>query len=211
MSAETKIIMGIDPGLASTGVGLISVKDGKELGFLHADSVVTSTSLPMPERLEKISSLIRSTIKKYQPMVVAVESIFFAKNVRSAVMMAHGRGAAILSVYHADVAVEEYSPLEIKQSVVGKGRASKDQVKQMVSILLDLKKAPRNDHESDALAIAIAHAFRSSSKQLSVRNPKPDSVVPASSAQETPKSDQKYYERKDLLALTKKRKRSRKR
>lgn len=157
------IIMGIDPGLASTGVGVIeSYGEGswRSLYFCH---VITATALSLPHRLDKIHGLVQSTIATYRPQAVSIESIFFAKNVRSAVMMAHGRGAAILAAAHSGVSPQEYSPLEIKQSVVGKGRASKEQVKRMVGILLGMEEPPESDHAADALACALCHAYRSSS------------------------------------------------
>lgn len=154
------IIMGIDPGLASTGVGVIA-GDGKG-GFraLFSAYVTTHERHPMPERLQKIFDLVSRTIADHEPTAISIESIFFAKNVRSSVMMAHGRGAAILAASQSRVALSEYTPLEIKKSVVGKGHATKDQVKQMVTTLLALRAAPRSDHEADALAAALCHAYR---------------------------------------------------
>lgn len=154
------IILGIDPGLASTGVGVIEERDGDSYRCINSAYVTTTNKSPLPQRLKKIHDLIEHTIGLYEPEVVAVESVFFAKNVRSAVMMAHGRGAALLAAARAGVEIREYSPLEIKQSVVGKGRATKTQVQQMISILLALRQPPRSDHESDALACALCHAFR---------------------------------------------------
>lgn len=155
------IIMGIDPGLASTGVGIIDGETGGPYRAIHSRFVTTSVNTPMPRRLQLIFDLVLDTITRHQPHVVAIESIFFAKNVRSAVMMAHGRGAAILAASQSGIAVEEYSPLEIKQSVVGKGRATKQQVQQMIAVLLAMRRPPKSDHESDALACALCHAFRS--------------------------------------------------
>ncbi len=153
--------MGVDPGLASTGVGVIEEYAPNKLRFVFSDHIRTSKSEAMPKRLDKIFNLVANTIERYQPGAVAVESIFFAKNVRSAVMMAHGRGAAILAASQSGAPLLEYSPLEIKQSVVGKGRASKDQVQTMVGILLSLETGSMVDHETDALACAICHAYRS--------------------------------------------------
>lgn len=155
------IVMGIDPGLASTGVGVIEVLGPQDYRLLHSEFVLTGRGEAIPARLKRIHDLIAGVIERFAPSVVAVESIFFAKNVRSAVLMAHGRGAAVLAASQSGVAVAEYSPLEIKQSVVGKGRATKEQVQRMVEILLNLESAPRSDHETDAIACALCHVFRS--------------------------------------------------
>ncbi|MCB2154297.1 crossover junction endodeoxyribonuclease RuvC [bacterium] len=156
-------ILGIDPGLASTGVGVIE-RQGEVWRLVDSREVRTSSSAALPGRLQKIHNLVAGEIDAYQPQSVAIESIFFAKNVRSAVLMAHGRGVAILAASTQRLPVFEYSPLEIKQSVLGNGRASKTQVMQMVKVLLGLEKLPASDHQADALACALAHAYRSESK-----------------------------------------------
>ncbi len=152
-------ILGIDPGLASTGVGVIERRNDT-WRVVEAHEVRTSPGMAMPKRLKRIHDLVGETIREFRPGVVSVETIFFAENVKSAVLMAHGRGAAILAASDANLPVFEYSPLEIKQSVVGKGRASKDQVMQMVRMLLGLAEKPMSDHQADALACALAHAYR---------------------------------------------------
>ncbi len=153
-------ILGIDPGLASTGVGVIErTADGWRI--VEAHEVTTTSAMPLPKRLRRIHDLVGETIREFAPGAVSVETIFFAKNVKSAVLMAHGRGAAILAASGANLPVFEYSPLEIKQSVVGKGRASKAQVMQMIRVLLGLPELPMSDHQADALACALAHAYRS--------------------------------------------------
>jgi crossover junction endodeoxyribonuclease RuvC len=153
-------IMGIDPGLSSTGVGVIDrCDDGWKL--VMSDDVKTNSSQKMPKRLSAIHEMVIRSIRETKPDIVSFESIFFAKNVKSAVQMAHGRGVAILAAHEADIPVVEYSPLEIKQSVVGKGRASKDQVMQMVQLILKLETPPSSDHQADALACALAHGYRS--------------------------------------------------
>lgn len=154
-------ILGIDPGLASTGAAVIEA--GSASGpwrLVDAHEVRTGSKSPMPERLQEINALVREMIDRHGPDAMAVESLFFAKNVRSAVLMAHGRGAAILAAADCSVPVFEYSPLEIKQSVVGRGRATKEQVMQMVAVILKLAEGPASDHQADAMATALAHAFR---------------------------------------------------
>ena len=190
------IILGIDPGLGSTGVGVIEEQPGRQWKALFHDDVTTDPRMPLPARLEKINDLVAKTIGEFHPDAAAVESVFFARNVRSVVMMAHGRGVAILAAAQTGLEVFEYSPLEIKQSVVGKGRAGKDQVKQMVMVLLQLAKAPRSDHQSDALACALCHAFRSGAVETRAKLMQ----------QADPESrDAAYEQRKALLGLSLKR------
>lgn len=156
-------ILGIDPGLASTGVGVIE-RRGEVWRLVDAREVRTASSAPLAGRLQKIHELVAGEIAEFRPEAIAIESLFFAKNVRSAVLMAHGRGVAILAAASSRIPVAEYSPLEIKQSVLGHGRASKAQVMQMVKVLLGLGALPESDHQADALACALAHAYRSESK-----------------------------------------------
>lgn len=155
-----RLCLGIDPGLASTGIALVESPDTQHFRLLHSDSIGTSASAPLPARLERIHALVEKAIAAYRPDVVAVESIFFARNVRSAVLMAHGRGAAILAAARLGIPLEEYSPMEIKQSVVGKGRAGKEQIRQMVGVLLGGIPQGLPDHETDAMACAICHFLR---------------------------------------------------
>jgi len=152
-------ILGIDPGLASTGVGIVE-RAGDGWRVVEAHEVRTTPSMALPLRLRRIHDLVGEAIDEFRPTAVAVETIFFAENVKSAVLMAHGRGAALLAAARAGAPVFEYSPLEIKQSVVGKGRATKQQVMQMVKVLLGLSEVPASDHQADALACALAHAYR---------------------------------------------------
>ena len=152
-------ILGIDPGLASTGIGVIQ-QQGEAWRCLECDDVRTTSARKLPARLRAIYDLVAGAVESHRPDAAAIEAVFFAKNVRSAVMMAHGRGAAILALANADVPLFEYSPLEIKQSVVGYGRASKDQVEHMVKLLLGMSEPPGSDHQADALACALAHAYR---------------------------------------------------
>lgn len=151
--------MGIDPGLATTGVGVIESL-GDRWQLVGSGEVRTHSSTPIAERLAEIHGLVGQTIDMHKPDAIAVESVFTARNTRSAILMAHGRGAAILAASLTRTPVHEYSPLEIKQSVVGKGRASKQQVMEMVRILLELEEPPSSDHQADAIACALAHAYR---------------------------------------------------
>jgi crossover junction endodeoxyribonuclease RuvC len=153
------ILMGVDPGLASTGVGVIRLV-GREWQYVHAEHILTAPSAPLSKRLDAVHQLVARMIREHQPAALSIESIFFAKNVRSAVLMAHGRGVAILAASQSNIPVEEFSPLEIKQSVIGKGRATKEQVKQMVTAILRMETPPSTDHAADALAAALCLAYR---------------------------------------------------
>lgn len=160
MSAPPPVrIIGVDPGLASTGVGVIEVRGG-QCRALDWGKTTTSPAMPLPDRLAKIFDLVDAAIRKHQPEVLAIESLFFAKNVRSTVLMAHGRGAALLAAAKLGIAVREYSPREVKLAVAGSGRATKEQILRLGAIHLGLKELPKSDHESDALAIALCAALR---------------------------------------------------
>lgn len=150
-------ILGVDPGLATLGWGVIDTRpDGGMLAI--SGSLSTSPRTPLAERLKTIHDTIRAVVVEHQPEAAAIEEIFFAANVKTAVAMAHARGAAILALAQNDVELFEYSPLQIKQSVVGYGRASKEQVQMMVMRLLGLKEAPGSEHAADALAAALCHS-----------------------------------------------------
>ncbi|MGF1571694.1 MAG: crossover junction endodeoxyribonuclease RuvC [Sumerlaeia bacterium] len=152
-------ILGIDPGLGSTGAAIIQ-QNGTKWRLIDSKVVTTASTTNITQRLFKIHQMVLAVIQQYHPDCVAVEGIFYAKNVKSTVQMAHGRGVALLAAAESNIPVHEISPLEIKQSVVGKGRASKEQVAQMVILQLGLPTAPKTDHESDAMACALAWAYR---------------------------------------------------
>lgn len=160
MPAPCRRILGVDPGLASTGVGVIEQAPDGRWRCVECKDVKSSPSLPLAERLKRIHDLVHEMIERHRPEAIAVESLFFAKNVRSAVLMAHGRGAAILAAAQAGIALHEYAPAEIKQSVAGGGRAQKDQITRMVATLLGMSSPPGSEHQADALACALTHAFR---------------------------------------------------
>lgn len=156
--------------------------------------------MPMQDRLARIHGAVVKALEEFQPAAVAIEEVFFARNVRSAVLMAHGRGAAILAAARPGITLHEYSALEIKQSVVGKGRATKEQVQQMVTVILGLAQAPSVDHETDALAAALCHVFRSGSAVLQARGTGAVTARPPSAGEDP---------RKALLALSMQRRRRR--
>jgi crossover junction endodeoxyribonuclease RuvC len=152
-----RVILGIDPGTASTGFGVISVV-GNRLRAVEYGVVETSAAMPLEQRLERIFEAIGEVLVRHRPTATAVESLFFNANVRSALSVGHARGVTLLACSQAGCEVFEYTPQQIKQAVVGYGKASKEQVMEMVRVLLGLSETPRPDHAADALGVAICHA-----------------------------------------------------
>jgi len=149
-------VMGIDPGSKCTGCGVID-EVNNELKVVYWGSIKSKPRQPFPERLKFIYDELVAVIKEFNPDEIAVEDMFFATNVKSALKLGQTRGVAILSAVNEGKPVAEYSPLEVKQSVVGYGRAEKQQVQDMVTTLLRLKEKPETFDASDALAVAICH------------------------------------------------------
>ena len=149
-------ILGIDPGSRITGYGLIS-KEGNRLVHLDNGAIFTDATRDFPLRLEKIFRGLSEIIQHYQPDAVSVENIFFSNNAQSALKLGQARGAAIVAAVNAGLPVFEYTALQVKQSVVGNGKAAKEQVQKMVKMLLNLPEIAQED-ASDALAVAICHA-----------------------------------------------------
>ncbi|MCD1293422.1 crossover junction endodeoxyribonuclease RuvC [Methanocella sp. CWC-04] len=150
-------ILGIDPGIALTGFGIVeSDKNGIRAGsYGH---ISTESGTPMPSRLKILYDDLIKVIDEYQPDIVAVEELFFNKNAKTAIIASHARGVIVLAAVNSGLDVAEYTPLQVKQSVAGYGRASKQQVQAMVTSLLRLKEIPKPDDTADALAVAICHA-----------------------------------------------------
>ncbi len=148
--------IGIDPGLANAGWGIIDV-NGNRLTYVAHGSIKTKAGVPTPLRLKDIYTEILDIIEKYKPDEAGIETLYFAKNVKSALPVAEAKGVLILGLVMSGLNVGEYTPLQIKQAVVGNGRADKNQVQQMVKLLLALDKIPKPDHAADALAAAICH------------------------------------------------------
>jgi crossover junction endodeoxyribonuclease RuvC len=151
------IILGIDPGIAITGYGVIKY-EGNKFTTIDYGAVLTSPKSSMPERLSIINRDLSDLIEKYKPDAFAVEELFFNKNVKTALTVGHARGVVLLTAYVHGLNIFEYTPLQVKQAVVGYGRADKSQIQQMVKILLNLKEIPKPDDVADALAIAVCHA-----------------------------------------------------
>jgi len=160
------IILGIDPGTAIAGYGLLQ-SDGDELKLVAYGAITTPSDWQMPRRLQHIYSELTALIAKYQPTDAVVEKLFFSKNVRTALSVGQARGVALLAAAQAGVAIHEYTPLQVKQAVVGYGRADKNQIQQMVKMLLQLDSIPQPDDAADALAIAICHAHSARFERLS--------------------------------------------
>lgn len=150
-------VLGIDCGTERTGYGVID-SDGRAHRMVTAGCIRSSSRDPLERRLLNIAANLRDVIAEHRPDAAAVEEVFFAVNARSALKLSHVRGVALLAVAEASVDLAEYSPLEVKMSVVGYGRAEKAQVQQMVASLLRLAEPLSSEDASDALAIAICHA-----------------------------------------------------
>ncbi len=151
------LVIGIDPGTAITGFGIIREDDDGNLIAVDYGVITTSSKLPMPDRLSIIYDELNAVIKKHSPQTSAVEKIFFSKNVKTAISVGQARGVVLLSLAQAGVDISNYTPNEIKQAVTGYGGADKRQIQEMVKILLDLEEIPKPDDAADALAVAICH------------------------------------------------------
>jgi len=151
------VILGIDPGLATVGYGAIEY-DGVKMDLIDYGVILTPAGLKLPERLDMIYDSIGCLIERFHPEAVALEELFFNKNVKTAITVAHARGAIISAAYKLTHELYEYTPLQVKQAVVGYGRAEKMQVQVMVKTILNLSKIPQPDDAADAVAVAICHA-----------------------------------------------------
>ncbi len=149
-------VLGIDPGSLKSGYGLVDEQQG-QLTVVDYGVIRTVPDTPLAQRLLLISARLQELIARHAPDEVAVEDVFVAKNAQSSLKLGQARGAILLTVAQAGLPVAEYTPLEVKQSAVGYGRADKEQVQQMVKVLLRLKEIPTPDDAADALAIAICH------------------------------------------------------
>ncbi len=154
-------MLGVDCGTERTGYGFIE-SDGRQHRLIAAGVIRTSPRDPLPRRLQRIAGELRRLIGEYQPQGAAVEQVFHAANVKTGLKLAHARGAVLVALAEAGLEIGEYSPLEVKISVVGYGRAEKHQVQSMVQSVLHLAGPIESEDASDALAVAICHATRSS-------------------------------------------------
>ncbi len=148
------IILGIDPGIADTGYGIIK-RYGHKLACLAYGSIKTGAKLELPQRLEIINKELAKIIKKHKPDLIAVEELFFCNNVKTALIVGQARGVALLTARQNKIPLVEFTPLQVKQAVSSYGKADKQQVQKMVKLLLNLKEIPKPDDAADALAVAI--------------------------------------------------------
>jgi len=155
-------IFGIDPGSDCTGYGCVDT-DGSRHRMVVFGAIRTTAARSFPDKLLEIHAGLAAMLAEYQPDCVAIENLFHAVNVRSALKLGHARGVAMLAAVEAGVPVVEYTPAEIKRAVVGYGRAEKHQVQQMVKLILGLAEPPSPHDAADALAVAICHAHSSAS------------------------------------------------
>ncbi len=151
------LVIGIDPGTAITGYGLVREDEDGSLCAVDYGAILTPAGLSMPERLLELHRRLTEILLLHRPESGAVEKLFFQRNVRTALSVGQGRGIAMLALAEAGLPVGEYTPLEVKQAVVGYGGADKNQVQQMVRALLGLPEVPQPDDAADALAVAICH------------------------------------------------------
>ncbi|MEJ2411737.1 MAG: crossover junction endodeoxyribonuclease RuvC [Anaerolineales bacterium] len=154
---KPRTVIGIDPGTAITGYGIIREKSSGELAWITHGVITTPSEWEEPQRLLFLYQSLLQIIKESHPDCCAVEKLFFQKNVKTALKVGQGRGAALIAAAEAGLSIGEYTPLAVKQAVVGYGKADKNQVQQMVKLLLELSEIPRPDDAADALAVAICH------------------------------------------------------
>lgn len=159
------VIIGIDPGLATIGFGVIDYT-GNRFKTLDYGVLSTPAHTPVPERLEKIFTDATALFAKYRPDAISMEELFFSKNVTTGIPVAEARGVLLLAAQKAGINVYEYNPGEVKQSIVGYGKAEKRQVMEMTRMMLHLEKIPRPDDAADALAMAVCHAHCSGSLNI---------------------------------------------
>lgn len=158
-------ILGIDPGYAILGWGVIDVV-GNKFSVVDYGSILTDTSMEMPARLQVLYNGLTELIHKYKPDDASIEQLFFNSNAKTAILVGEARGVAVLACANGNLNIGEYTPLQIKQALVGYGRADKKQVQYMVKTMLNLKAVPKPDDTADALAAAICHAHSAGRKDI---------------------------------------------
>jgi crossover junction endodeoxyribonuclease RuvC len=155
-----RVALGIDPGTAIVGYAVVAA-EGDRLSLLACDVITTPAGMPLPQRLQRIYQSLGEVISAHHPAEAAMEELFFAKNARTAMMVGQARGVAMLALANHGLPIAEYTPRQVKQAVTGYGGAGKDQVGEMVRILLHLSGVPRPDDAADAAAVAICHLHSS--------------------------------------------------
>lgn len=161
-------ILGIDPGYAILGWGVLDLK-GNHFSVVDYGAVTTDVKMDMPNRLRHLYTSLNSIIEEYKPDVASVEELFFNNNAKTAIMVGQARGVIILACVNGGLDIYEYTPLQIKQALVGYGRADKKQVQAMVKSILNLKEVPKPDDTADAVAAAICHGHSSGNRLLNLK------------------------------------------
>lgn len=151
------IILGIDPGIAIVGYGVVSFA-GNKFRTIDYGAITTPAHTRLDDRLLKIYADLNQLLERYKPDAVSIEELFFNTNVKTAITVAHARGVIVLAAANRGIPTFEYTPLQVKQAITGYGRADKQQMQNMVKIMLGLRAVPKPDDVADALAIAICHA-----------------------------------------------------
>ena len=163
------IILGIDPGYAIVGYGVIKY-EANRFSVIDYGAITTPAGMPFVERLDTIYKELNVLFKKYKPEAMAIEKLFYNTNAKTVIDVAQARGVTVLAAYQNNAEIFEYTPLQVKQSVVGYGRAEKKQVQEMIRVILNLEKVPKPDDTADALAMAICHAHSSGSLMGRLKN-----------------------------------------
>jgi crossover junction endodeoxyribonuclease RuvC len=160
------IVLGVDPGAGTTGYGVVVQQGGGAVSLVECGVIRTDSDRPLAERLKDIYLGISDVIVRHSPACVAVEGLFYARNVRTSIILGHARGAILLAATMRDLPVHEYSPAEVKNAVVGHGRADKSQVQFMVQRLLRLKSPPQPADAADGVAVALCHCNAAALERL---------------------------------------------
>lgn len=161
-------ILGIDPGYAILGYGIIDVK-GNHFSVCGYGAITTDVSMEMPDRLKHLYHQLMEIIREYEPDEASVEELFFNTNAKTAILVGQARGVIILACANSGLEISEYTPLQIKQGLAGYGRAEKKQIQAMVKTILNLKEVPKPDDTADALAAAICHGHSAGSRDRLAR------------------------------------------
>ncbi len=164
---ERMVILGIDPGYAIVGCGVVRYEKNN-FSLIGYGAITTDKDMPFNKRLKKIYDDLKELLDKFKPDAVSIERLYFNTNQKTAIDVAQARGAIVLAIEEKGIPIYEYTPLQVKQSIVGYGRAEKVQVQEMTRMFLRLDKIPKPDDAADALALAICHGHSSGSLMLNV-------------------------------------------
>lgn len=151
------LVLGIDPGTAITGYGLVTENESGDVHLVRYGAFLTHADMPMPERLLDLHRQVTALIREARPDALAIEELFFSRNVTTALTVGQARGIVLLAAAQAGLPVFEYKPAEVKQALAGYGRADKQQIQEMLRLMLGLAEVPRPDDAADAIAVAICH------------------------------------------------------